>query len=310
MEKIYQHHVPRFYLRAWAPNDRLWCLGYGKIFPASLSGVGGENYFYQLRDLTDEDIALIEQFAISPAREGLQPLHRNFLDAFTFPWAVKKDAHNHGAVDEATTTLLDEAVTNTMEDYHTGIESSFQPYLASLLQGDAVFYAEPEKAAEFLYDLSVQYFRTKKIKEAVIAIGPTPFVNIERVWNILSHIFAVGMGASLFADRSKFKIVLLDNPTSIPFITADQPIINLLSEPGDNTPPARLEFYYPISPIKAMLFLEQFTPSGLTTVTMDEAHRYNLLIAAHSFQQIYSDSADYLKALQAIRGTSPSGGRA
>jgi hypothetical protein len=305
MEKIYQHHVPRFYLRAWAINDRLWCLGYGKSFPASLSVVGGEKYFYKLHDLTEEDIALIERFAIAPARVGLQPLHRKFLAAFTFPWAVKKDAHDCGTINTATATLLDEAITNTMEDYHTGIENSFQPYLTSLLAGDASFYAEREKAAEFLYDLCVQYFRTKKIKEAVIAMGPPPFVNVERVWNILSHIFAVTVGASLFADLSKFKIVLIDNPTSIPFITADQPIINLRSEPGNNTtPPTRLEFYYPLSPSKAMSFLEQSSPSGLTTVKMDEAHHYNLLIAAHSFQQIYSNSENYLKALQVMRRTS------
>jgi hypothetical protein len=53
-----------------------------------------------------------------------------------------------------------------------------------------------------------------------------------------------------------------------------------------------------------MSFLEQSSPSGLTTVTMDEAHHYNLLIAAHSFQQIYSNSENYLKALQVMRRTS------
>lgn len=307
MEKIYQHHVPRFYLRAWATNDRVWCLGYGKIFPAKLTVVGGEHYFYQLHDLTSEDIALIERLAIVPSREGLQSIHRNFLNAFSFPWVVKNEAQISGPVDAAIDTLLEEAITNTVEDYHMEVEKSFQPYLASLLAGDTSFYAEPEKAAEFLYDLSVQYFRTKKIKEAVISAGPKPFENIERVWNILSHVFAVAMGASLFADRSKFKIVLIDNFTSISFITADQPIINLRSERADKTPPMRLEFYYPLSPTKAMLFLEQCSPAGLSSVTMDEAHFYNLLMAQHAFQQLFSNSEDYLKVIQAAREKRPLG---
>ena len=50
--KPYHHHTPRQYLLSWADADeRIGWYGYGKVSRSGLTVVGGENDFYQLREL-------------------------------------------------------------------------------------------------------------------------------------------------------------------------------------------------------------------------------------------------------------------
>ena len=55
---------------------------------------------------------------------------------------------------------------------------------------------------------------------------------------------------------SSAKVSLLKNKTNIPFITGNQPVINIKSE-YDNTPAKEIQLYYPISPKLALLFDEK-----------------------------------------------------
>jgi hypothetical protein len=41
--KKLHHYVPRFYLRAWAVQDRLYCLQGGEILDPNIRNVGAEN---------------------------------------------------------------------------------------------------------------------------------------------------------------------------------------------------------------------------------------------------------------------------
>jgi hypothetical protein len=183
------------------------------------------------------------------------------------------------------------------------IENSFRPYLQSMLDGDVSFYYDANKAADFLYGMCVQYLRTKQVREAIISAGPWRSGSIERVWNVISHILSVNLGFSLFADRDHFRIILVDNNTSVPFITGDQPIVNLCGKPKDRNPPEKVELYYPLSPKKAMLFIEKANQARAvqSSVTMEEAHSYNLFMSAHSFQQLFSNSQEYLRVIKSTR---------
>ena len=69
----------------------------------------------------------------------------------------------------------------------------------------------------------------------------------------MRYIDASHMALSLFSDR-KFKIFLLDNKTSIPFITGDQPVLNTYAAKTFGSEiPDKTEFYYPLSPTIAIL---------------------------------------------------------
>jgi len=300
MEKIRQHYVSRFYLKPWAENDQIWCLRDRKIFSANLMKIANEKYFYELRDLSPEDMALIERFAIAQSPEHLRPLHRNFLKSFSLPWEIKKNAERIGRVDPTLLSMLDETIANMEENYQMAIENSLQPFLISMLQGSTDFYANDEKASEFLYAISVQYLRTKKIREAIIAQVHAPFRDIRRAWNVLSHITATNMGWSLFANRANFQIVLLDNLTGTPFITGDQPLINSQANPLEDVVTTGLEFFYPLCPSKAMLFSEasNHERAAQSSISAKEVHHYNVLIARNSLEQVFSNAEESLKVIQ------------
>lgn len=302
-ESIYHHHVPRFYLRAWATENRIWWSGYGRILCSELTVVGGENHFYRLDQLCGKDRFHLAEIAKRLAYGS--EANRRFLDAFTLPHIARSNLllldptfEMKGETVAEHIRKLDLKIANAAEDYHTSIENTFQPYLASMLQGEVAFYDDDQKAAEFLYAFMLQFTRTKGPRE-IIAAHPGPFDNIRGVWNLLHQMVAFTAGASFFLDRRRFKIVLIDNCTAVPFITGDQPIINLHADLMTRKPPERMEMYYPLSPTKAMLYLERSTSlyTDRQSVTMEEAHRFNQLIAENAYKQLFAASEDSLKII-------------
>lgn len=106
--------------------------------------------------------------------------------------------------------------------------------------------------------------------------------------------FAFNIGMSLFLERKQRKLVLLDNNTDVPFITGDQPIINMR---GDGMrPPTELCFYYPVSPRSALLLTEAneqpaFSSASLTAAQVGELNQ-EMFRASHS--QLFGQSKDSL----------------
>jgi hypothetical protein len=98
-----------------------------------------------------------------------------------------------------------------------------------MLAGNTDFYSDDEQAAQFLYALCVQFTRTKQAREAAVAQIGTDFhgCDVRRVMSVLSVLMATALGQGLYRDRKEYRLLLLDNNTDTPFITADQPIINL-----------------------------------------------------------------------------------
>ena len=80
-------------------------------------------------------------------------------------------------------------------------------------------------------------------------------INIDKTWNVISHILATNLGYMLFIQRDKIHCILLKNTTSIPFITGDQPVINTyaIREPMKFLEKNELELYYPIKPNLSLL---------------------------------------------------------
>jgi hypothetical protein len=195
---------------------------------------------------------------------------------------------------------LEVVISNLNENYHAAIENGFWPYLEAIKNRDFSFYEDPQKASGFFYGLYVQYMRTKAVRERACKKENVLFDDMERVWDVLSHILAVEAGGSLFVSRNEFRILVLDNHTEVPFITSDQPIINMLTPGGSWDVPEKMELYYPLSPKQTMLYLEKATAVGgiSTCVSIDEAHRYNMMMLDHCAFRVFSNSEVYLKFLK------------
>lgn len=288
--KKLHHIVPRFYLEAWAEKGKVYCLQGGEIFRTSLRNVAAENHFYRLRELSESDITFIRGAAIEDSPERLKPLHENLLRQFASPHAAKAHYEKHGTASPILLAAINRDIAEANENFHATIEQSFQPYLKSLRAGDLTFLSNDKDAVMFYRGLAVQYMRTNHRRRIELAMTPDNRVRYERTANVLTHIFAVNIGYSLFNDYPRLKLVLIENPTDVPFITADQPVINIAAKLKDTGAPSTFEGYYPVSPTKALLILEpnsEFLPKSITISAL-EAHFWNLRIASRAYRQVFA----------------------
>jgi hypothetical protein len=171
-----------------------------------------------------------------------------------------------------------------------------------MISGDLSFLGDAREAALFYRGLAVQYARTNHIKKDTTDNGTSKRLALyTRIANPLVHILATNVGLSLFADRKRYTILLLDNATGVPFITADQPVINIAAGPKETAPPAKFELYYPLSPTKAMFLLEPSSDLFPDSSSVSETfvHLYNLRMAAHSYRQVFSNSPRVLESVRA-----------
>jgi hypothetical protein len=295
-----QHYVPRFYLRAWADKEKIYCLQDNEIRHPNIKGVGAENYFYRLRELSPDDVDFLRETIIKDSPEALKATHERLVQAFTLPYFAKRKLEVAGLATSEAMAEIDRMIIELNDNLHTNIEEDFQPYLAAMISGDLSFLEDAREAAMFYNGLAVQYARTNHFKKTRLVMEPERLALYLRIANPLVHIVAINAGLSLYADRKRHTIILLDNVTGVPFITADQPVINIASGPKDTTPPTKFELYYPLSPTKAMLLLEpssDFSPGG-SSVSETFVHLYNLRMAAHSYRQVFSNSSRVLESVR------------
>jgi hypothetical protein len=153
--------------------------------------------------------------------------------------------------------------------------------------GDVSFYVDSSNAISFVHFLGMQYFRTVGMRERMIEQVRDPYGGeISRCWTILSLILGTTIGASLFVERKGRPLILLTNQTAVPFITGDQPIINIADDIKNH-----LTIYYPISPTRALLLEEPGTDLGYraTIASEDKVNTLNAAIAAGRHRQIFAD---------------------
>jgi hypothetical protein len=297
--KKLNHFVSRFYLGTWADGEYIFCLMRGKIVRPNLMGVASENYFYRLQELTDEDLAIIGRF-IDESPEPARETYRQIVRIHMAPFIAKRLLEEEGGSPEQF-EVVEKLIREINEDLHTAVEDNFNPLITRMLSDDLSFLDHTDTRAQLYGGLNVQYTRTKFIRGTMDAMPRERFDQYMRMSNLLVIILALNVGASMFGDAHKRIPYLLENKTIVPFVTGDQPIINLAANPTNTDPVDRFELYYPLSPTRALLLLEpnsQFTPKCLGLSERD-ARWFNLRIASNSYRQVYSNSKEELEALNA-----------
>jgi hypothetical protein len=302
--KKLHHYVPRFYLRAWAERDLVYCLRDGKILRTNVRNVAAENYFYRLRELSPTDTTFIRKVAIADSPESLKPYLEYLLSAFSLPQVARRGLEVSGNARAELLAGVGNLITEMNENLHTSIEQDFKPYLDAMLAGDLRFYAEPARVAMFFRGIAAQYLRTNQSKRARLTWAGDMMETFQRAVNVLVHILAIKLAFGLYADRERYRLILLENATDVPFITADQPVINIAARPEEAKPPDKFELYYPLSPSKAMLLVEPLSDhlADSPSVSAMLAHHYNLLMGAHPYQQTFANSR---KELESVRTELP-----
>lgn len=280
-------------MKAWATGGQLYCLMDGRIFPTGTTVIAVEQDFYKIGRLTDADIALIRLLAIDV--KEVHPLsrkgHEEFLALVTMPILFEGET---AELDE----LIDTFRTNALEDYHAGIERSFLPLLESALDKDINFYDDDQSCIALCHFLASQHMRTKGIRfKTIERLKQKNGLDVSRIWCLLSQMFATNIDMSVFLERSKRQLVLVENSTDVEFITGDQPLINLHGGNGEK-PPATLSWYYPISPRLALFLPEVHEEAAFSTATPTAAQvsDLNQRIVAASHRQVFAQERSSLEA--------------
>lgn len=286
-------------MRPWSNKDKIYCLRDGKIFFPDLMGVACERFFYQLQDLTPAEIDFIERLLIKDSPDYQKKIQREFLAVYSLIPQIKR--RMEGRIDAALASRIDESMVNAGEGMHQLIEEQLLIFLRLMLDGHTEFYQDDAQAAQFLHALCVQYTRTKQVREAMLSqLGSTiNGCDVHRLWSVLSPLVAMNIGQSLYIERRDFKLLLIDNLTDTPFITGDQPIINLHAS-FDRNRIEKCEFFYPLSPRKAMLLVEASNSRGDAPLSAISVDNYNILMAQNSYEQVFSNSKEYLNSIKNV----------
>jgi len=306
-----QHTVPQFYLKEWvrssATQTTLSCLQITKheIKPRNPQSISASKYFYELNDLIEEDIILLKKILrlknLSPKLEKaeyerIENLNKLMQRKKLFKLAKSSPTSdkNLNALKMFTGEELDIQSKNLEENLYAKLETKAKPIIKELVSGESNFYDNLLKRSTFFYFIAMQFFRTKRQKDAILTAYKRQIKkDVEHIWIHLASIHA----SDLLMKLNYLNMVLLVNNTETPFITSDNPV--LVKEYYENLYfPIESEVYYPVSPKVAIILTQEKQNLFKNYVSQQDVVHFNDLIAAIAFEEVYADNEEVLKGYQ------------
>lgn len=297
MIKKRQHYIWRVYLEAWAPENRLFMLRDGKVIPTQPADAGVQNLFYKLQRLSREDLLFIRLTVRQATHKEVREVANDLIGLFNAPFVLQDHLDPSQPDYLKAKEMVDEMIANTDEDLHQRLETEATEFMLKLRSDDHLSVFQSRDSVAFHRFLALQNFRTKGVRERVIAATAAnyPLSVTAASYPILSHIWAINVGVSNYLERHRHRFVLIRNATGTPFVTSDQPLTNLLAN-RDGTPPDQLEWYWPLSPSRALIMsprLDVYTQERVD-LSEQEVMAYNQIVYERSHEQIYANSAEIL----------------
>ena len=171
-------------------------------------------------------------------------------------------------------------------------------------EGRVDFFRDGEIVGPFFRAISLQYLRTKNMRIAINRrVGvPVKGADMDRIWIPMIHMLAMTVGESLFRERSKLRLLLLESPLEVSFVTGDQPVINIVDNRDEMDVPTDLELYYPVSPSRAMIMVHDSSPliSQTARLTIPQVYAYNRRIVENYHEQFYGKSVEVLEEWRSL----------
>ena len=296
-----QHTVWRYYLEAWQNHrGRVHCSRRGRILPQPTNPVNlmVERDFYRLERITRDEAAYLRYFIQRTETAALRKSHQDLVTKLAYIAEANELIQTSDTTSPSEKEYARRVVIETEEDLQTGAEQAAKPILEELRQKRAGFINDYEAAMTFFYFISHQYFRTKGMREAIgkELSESVPGYDLSGLKNIVCHIGAVNVGATLFVDRREFDIVFLESEGESGFITGDQPVANLMGT-GDGSETAELALYYPLSPALSCLVSPRVYNLRSRRVPEATVEALNNFVAWESRDFLVSSSERELEAI-------------
>ena len=326
-----QHYVFQAYLKGWATKDQIWCCrNREKCFPTNVLNIAQERDFYRIKDLNADEEKFVMLFLYKQPKE-IQATVKKQIEIYQKPlqWqkavtafasAVKtslyKDKTPPPEIQDLflrADKLTESAVNDMIEDLYSDDEGEFITMIEALRAGNTDFYYHPYHKPNMVFDntkraflsyLCSQHYRTKAARKRLVdglneTLKSDMFIklgmntNNVRPEHVAFHIFwfIEGILADSLYDRNAH-LTILKNQTVTPFLTTDQPVINILADYQDLADvPNDVLLYYPLSPTTAIT-VNDTNKESYINLTETEVENYNGMLTNASFELIFSNSKE------------------
>jgi hypothetical protein len=289
LEKIRrQHYVWQHYFSPWTINGEFFCMRKdGKILHTKPSDLAVGIDFYRQTQLTPDE---------------LKYLRDTFQDSLTMDWIkitnyifeLKKILPNISGANDHNNNL-NILIHNNGEFIQTHFENMGKKYLDMLWDERIDFWVDEKSKIEFTFYLMMQFLRTKRQKDTILAqkeIFENENVRPDEIWEAMRIMLTTDLVGGVVLGEEDWELIPLKNNTTIPFITSDQPVISLYWKYGNET--EKLVFYYPIKPYFSIL-LKKKNESYRSIVDESDVLFYNDKILYYSDIFIFSNSSEIKK---------------
>lgn len=260
-----QHYVWRKYLNPWKLNTeekKVWTLiiKTSKVDNISLMDVAQASYFYKMYELSPIEIQVCRNLAMQ-FPPFVQPFAETLLkgyEAISYNMMTESDKRDFAL--------------HYIDNMQTCIEKMGSPLLNCKCLNDLKNIQNKYQA---IFYLCVQYSRTYKMREVgIVGYKDFPLKSelYKKVFPFISLLMATTIGHNLVVGNPNTRYIFVRNETSIPFVTSDQPVINLKKDEVDEDGFTKdLELYYPISPSRAIIISQNHLLDEYSEIQADES---------------------------------------
>ena len=307
------HYVWANYLTRWGSGTRnvFYTTKTGRIAHDSVRGIVVEDFFYKITPLNHKQIEVIKGYSqLSP--DHLQRHHVSYLNDFLKMQHDEAVYRKSGIRIQEVEQHLHALKCNLLENLHASHESKAGPVLAALADEQLDVLLDKTHMIEFMAFFGHQISRTKTFRDSVIQALPrrnaTEIDMVEAMahaWWFLSYMFGMNIGYDLYVGRNYAKHALLINDTRVPFITSDQPVVNVHSCVSETefAAPEYSDLYYAISPRVAYIICDSDRfARGRNVVDEVTVVELNTKVAAQAKTHIIGDSENAILPFQKYIG--------
>lgn len=328
-KKHRQHYVSQYYLKSWHNDkEQIICRRKGKVFPSDVQNVAQQKDFYRVRYLNFDEIEFLKAIWAKEDKSVFDALMKHVTDCqnlFNIEKSIKdgeeKLIKKYEACDKIPVDIKDSIdeykeqhdiiINNTEEEFLSEIENETCSWIVTLKHNVNDFFNTVDKYTVFK-DVAIHYFRTKAQKQRWVQrmknvfeqeefdVGFFKALNIEKA-NVkienLTHYFFWSLQTKLaIALKAKdAHITVLKNSTDVPFITSDQPVINMFSDyTGKTGTSGKLLLYYPISPVLAITINDN-NSVNIIKASLADVDEYNKAIIAASSEFVFANTDTVFK---------------
>lgn len=295
------HYVWAYYLKGWTSDGlNVWYISKkGNASFDSIRGIGCEKDFYKVGVLSEYDIKLIKMW-INECSPELKYFHMRMVE-FVSRIQAKAQFLEKIAKKKLEVDLNELVANNLFENCMSMRENDTVAVLQKLREGDLSCLENKKSRWDFSHFLGLQFSRTKRMRDALLYSNENSKFDekIKKIWRdfykkhwwFLCYFFGTNLSKDI-ALNPKSKIKILTNSTDEPFITSDQPVINL-NPKGELG--CEIDYYYPISDKVALAILNSgFVDIDDEITNKSDVQYLNEKIARFSGDTIYSSDKNTL----------------